>query len=229
MTTRDTAKSEVPMAAAESRHGALRPWGATRRRCGYTACTWPGPGRTPTTSTRSTPSATSAPYASAWATFRRRSAFSWPPWRCAIAPATGMPRPRCATTSGSPIAVWAVWWRPSRSTSWPGSCRSVRGSDTSRRLRSTNSAAPCWRRGGVARRPRCTRRRCGWPPGSRTRTSRVERLAGLAEHFARVDPAEARRHWERALAIFRRMGVPERFEAERRLAELTGATVVAER
>ncbi|MER7587207.1 BTAD domain-containing putative transcriptional regulator [Micromonospora sp. NPDC127501] len=54
-------------------------------------------------------------------------------------------------------------------------------------------------------------------------------LAGLAEHFARTDPAEARRHWERALAIFRRMGVPERFEAERRLAELTGATVVAER
>ncbi|MET8355944.1 BTAD domain-containing putative transcriptional regulator [Micromonospora sp. NPDC005171] len=46
-------------------------------------------------------------------------------------------------------------------------------------------------------------------------------LAGLAEHFARIDPAEARRHWERALAIFRRMGVPERFEAERRLAELT--------
>jgi hypothetical protein len=45
-------------------------------------------------------------------------------------------------------------------------------------------------------------------------------LAGLAEHFVRTDPAEARRHWERALAIFRRMGVPERFEAERRLAEL---------
>ncbi|RAO42415.1 AfsR/SARP family transcriptional regulator [Micromonospora saelicesensis] len=54
-------------------------------------------------------------------------------------------------------------------------------------------------------------------------------LAGLAEHFARIDRAEARRHWERALAIFRRMGVPERFEAERRLAELTGPTVVAER
>ncbi|MCX5119718.1 tetratricopeptide repeat protein [Micromonospora sp. NBC_00362] len=54
-------------------------------------------------------------------------------------------------------------------------------------------------------------------------------LAGLAEHFTHVDPAEARRHWERALAIFRRMGVPERFEAERRLAELTGATVVAGR
>ncbi|MEU8420053.1 BTAD domain-containing putative transcriptional regulator [Micromonospora sp. NPDC048835] len=54
-------------------------------------------------------------------------------------------------------------------------------------------------------------------------------LAGLAEHFARTDPTEARRHWERALAIFRRMGVPERFEAERRLAELTGAAVVAKR
>ena len=53
-------------------------------------------------------------------------------------------------------------------------------------------------------------------------------LAGLAEHFARIDPAEARRHWERALAIFRRMGVPERFEAERRLAELTETTEVAE-
>ncbi|MFG1867944.1 ATP-binding protein [Micromonospora arborensis] len=45
-------------------------------------------------------------------------------------------------------------------------------------------------------------------------------LAGLAEHSARVDRAEARRYWERALAIFRRMGVPERFEAEGRLAEL---------
>ncbi|MBM7491605.1 tetratricopeptide (TPR) repeat protein [Micromonospora luteifusca] len=45
-------------------------------------------------------------------------------------------------------------------------------------------------------------------------------LAGLAEHFVPLDPAEARRYWERALAIFRRMGVPERLEAERRLAEL---------
>ncbi|MFJ5615675.1 AfsR/SARP family transcriptional regulator [Micromonospora sp. NPDC093243] len=44
-------------------------------------------------------------------------------------------------------------------------------------------------------------------------------LAGLAEHFARTEPVEARRHWERALAIFRRMGVPERVEVERRLAE----------
>ncbi|RQX19195.1 transcriptional regulator [Micromonospora ureilytica] len=54
-------------------------------------------------------------------------------------------------------------------------------------------------------------------------------LAGLAEHFVRADPVEARRHWERALAIFRRMGVPERLEAERRLAELSDATLVAER
>ncbi|MGW0501659.1 AfsR/SARP family transcriptional regulator [Micromonospora sp. NPDC003241] len=43
-------------------------------------------------------------------------------------------------------------------------------------------------------------------------------LAGLAEHLSGTDPAEARRHWERALAIFRRMGVPERFDVERRLA-----------
>ncbi|MFG1838283.1 BTAD domain-containing putative transcriptional regulator [Micromonospora sp. NPDC049175] len=54
-------------------------------------------------------------------------------------------------------------------------------------------------------------------------------LSGLAEHFARVDPAEARRHWERALAIFRRMGVPERFETERRLAEVAAATPAADR
>ncbi|MGV9210390.1 AfsR/SARP family transcriptional regulator [Micromonospora sp. RB23] len=47
-------------------------------------------------------------------------------------------------------------------------------------------------------------------------------LAGLAEHFVSVDPAEARRHWERALAIFRRMGVPERLDVERHLAELDG-------
>ncbi|WP_433536280.1 AfsR/SARP family transcriptional regulator [Micromonospora sp. CA-249363] len=49
-------------------------------------------------------------------------------------------------------------------------------------------------------------------------------LAGLAEHFARADPAEARRHWERALAIFRRLGVPERLGVERRLAELDHET-----
>jgi DNA-binding SARP family transcriptional activator len=47
-------------------------------------------------------------------------------------------------------------------------------------------------------------------------------LAGLAEHLWAIDPPEARRHWERALAIFRRMGVPERFEVERRLADTEG-------
>ncbi len=44
-------------------------------------------------------------------------------------------------------------------------------------------------------------------------------LAGVAENLVATDPVEARRHWERALAIFRRMGVPERSEVERRLAE----------
>ncbi|GAB3966238.1 BTAD domain-containing putative transcriptional regulator [Plantactinospora veratri] len=41
-------------------------------------------------------------------------------------------------------------------------------------------------------------------------------MAGLETQ----DPAEARRHWERALAIFRKMGVPERFEVERKLTRL---------
>ncbi|MEU0547181.1 BTAD domain-containing putative transcriptional regulator [Micromonospora sp. NPDC005979] len=49
-------------------------------------------------------------------------------------------------------------------------------------------------------------------------------LAGLGEHFASIDPVEARRHWERALAIFRRMGVPERLDVERRLAGLDDET-----
>lgn len=45
-------------------------------------------------------------------------------------------------------------------------------------------------------------------------------LACLAEHFLVTDSAEARRHWQRALAIFRKMGVPERFEVERSLAAI---------
>ncbi|RKN46298.1 AfsR/SARP family transcriptional regulator [Micromonospora endolithica] len=44
-------------------------------------------------------------------------------------------------------------------------------------------------------------------------------LAGLAGQFVGTDPVGARRHWERALAIFDRMGVPERFEVAKRLAE----------
>lgn len=53
-------------------------------------------------------------------------------------------------------------------------------------------------------------------------------LAGLAAHFARTDPVEARRHGERALAIFRWMGVPERREVERCLAELAAAPAAVE-
>lgn len=44
-------------------------------------------------------------------------------------------------------------------------------------------------------------------------------LSGLAGHMSTADPAEARRLWRRALAIFERMGVPERHEIRRRLAE----------
>ncbi|WP_422772530.1 AfsR/SARP family transcriptional regulator [Plantactinospora sp. WMMC1484] len=42
-------------------------------------------------------------------------------------------------------------------------------------------------------------------------------LAAIAERLELRDPDEARRHWERALAIFRMMGVPERFDVERQL------------
>ncbi|ATO15837.1 transcriptional regulator [Micromonospora sp. WMMA2032] len=44
-------------------------------------------------------------------------------------------------------------------------------------------------------------------------------LCGLAEHLEGDQPAEARRYRQRALAIFDRMGVPERHELRRRLAE----------
>ncbi|SBT63562.1 DNA-binding transcriptional activator of the SARP family [Micromonospora sediminicola] len=44
-------------------------------------------------------------------------------------------------------------------------------------------------------------------------------LCGLAEHLEDDRPAEARRYRQRALAIFDRMGVPERHELRRRLAE----------
>ncbi|WBB55761.1 BTAD domain-containing putative transcriptional regulator [Verrucosispora sp. WMMD573] len=44
-------------------------------------------------------------------------------------------------------------------------------------------------------------------------------LAGLAEQMWTIDPTEARRQWARALAIFRRMGVPERVDVARRLTE----------
>jgi DNA-binding SARP family transcriptional activator/Tfp pilus assembly protein PilF len=48
-------------------------------------------------------------------------------------------------------------------------------------------------------------------------------LAGIAACRVADEPAEARRHWERALVLFRRMNVPERHEVQRRLAELVPA------
>ncbi|MEU3457885.1 tetratricopeptide repeat protein [Micromonospora sp. NPDC006766] len=44
-------------------------------------------------------------------------------------------------------------------------------------------------------------------------------LNGLAEHLASVEPVEACRYWQRALAIFERMGVPEQHEVRRCLSE----------
>jgi len=52
-------------------------------------------------------------------------------------------------------------------------------------------------------------------------------LAGIAACCVPDDPAEARRHWERALAIFKRMGVPERREVEQQLARLAAPQEVA--
>ncbi|WP_223256635.1 AfsR/SARP family transcriptional regulator [Micromonospora endophytica] len=51
------------------------------------------------------------------------------------------------------------------------------------------------------------------------RYEQARALAGLAERLLTTDPAEARRHWERALAMFRAMGAPERHEVEHRLAD----------
>jgi DNA-binding SARP family transcriptional activator/tetratricopeptide (TPR) repeat protein len=49
-------------------------------------------------------------------------------------------------------------------------------------------------------------------------------LAGIAACRVDDDPAEARRHWERALVLFRRIEVPERHEVERHLAALAPAS-----
>jgi hypothetical protein len=48
-------------------------------------------------------------------------------------------------------------------------------------------------------------------------------LAGIADCVVDGDPGQARRCWEQALVIYRRMGVPERDDVERRLAELGGS------
>jgi hypothetical protein len=44
--------------------------------------------------------------------------------------------------------------------------------------------------------------------------------SGMAAAWEGTDPARAREHWTTALAIFTELGVPERAEAERRLADL---------
>lgn len=49
-------------------------------------------------------------------------------------------------------------------------------------------------------------------------------LTAIGDHLAATDPDAARRYWERALAVFRKMGVPERLEVERRLLGLIGST-----
>nr|WP_281365043.1 BTAD domain-containing putative transcriptional regulator [Phytohabitans houttuyneae] len=48
-------------------------------------------------------------------------------------------------------------------------------------------------------------------------------LSGIAACRVDENPVEARRHWERALALFRQMNVPEQHEVERRLAGLAPA------
>ncbi len=45
-------------------------------------------------------------------------------------------------------------------------------------------------------------------------------LSGLAEHLVDEQPVEARRYRQRALAIFERMGAPERHELRRQLAAM---------
>jgi tetratricopeptide (TPR) repeat protein len=45
-------------------------------------------------------------------------------------------------------------------------------------------------------------------------------LNGIAGCIAADDPAGARRRWLRALEIFQRMGVPERLDVEKHLADL---------
>jgi hypothetical protein len=55
---------------------------------------------------------------------------------------------------------------------------------------------------------------------TQVRHEQARSRAGLARALASDDPEAARRHGRHALAIFRDMGVPERFEVEKWLAEL---------
>ncbi|MBX7269716.1 tetratricopeptide repeat protein [Micromonospora sp. Llam7] len=59
------------------------------------------------------------------------------------------------------------------------------------------------------------------------RYEQARALTGLAEHLLTTHPTEARRHWERALALFQRTGAPERLDVERRLAEIAAAALSA--
>jgi hypothetical protein len=52
------------------------------------------------------------------------------------------------------------------------------------------------------------------------RYQRTRAHAGLGDAWAGTDPARAREHWEIAMALFAELGVPERAEVERRLADL---------
>ncbi|MEU2665619.1 hypothetical protein [Micromonospora sp. NBC_01740] len=45
-------------------------------------------------------------------------------------------------------------------------------------------------------------------------------MDGIARCLRADDPAAARSHWTRALALFRQMEAPERHEVSRMLAEL---------
>jgi hypothetical protein len=53
---------------------------------------------------------------------------------------------------------------------------------------------------------------------------RARALDGIAACLRSTDLDEARRHWLRALVLYREMGVPERAEVERELAGLAHAS-----
>jgi tetratricopeptide (TPR) repeat protein len=58
--------------------------------------------------------------------------------------------------------------------------------------------------------------------GRRSLYEEARAVAGMGECLADVDPVRARQHWQRALGLFERMGVPDRFEVAERLAVLDG-------
>ncbi|WP_203998647.1 AfsR/SARP family transcriptional regulator [Micromonospora lutea] len=58
------------------------------------------------------------------------------------------------------------------------------------------------------------------------RYEQARALAGLAEHLLRENPADARRHLERAMALMESTGAPERFEIQSRLVALRQSTSI---